>query len=119
MTSDWSVHQGQAVWAVPGAKDGVAGELLVATNSTGDFVVEFAKPPITIANAQRNGKRWQVSFPAAKRRYSGVGDGPKQIIWLKLAPALSGQADGWNFSTNANGWHLERKGESLEGFLAP
>lgn len=119
MSSDWIVRQGQAVWTPPRAKDGIAGELLVATNSNGDFVVEFAKPPITIANAQRQDARWQVEFPAQQKRYGGRGAGPSQIIWLKLAPALAGQPDGWSFSTNANGWRMERKGEVLEGFLAP
>jgi hypothetical protein len=119
MTSNWVVRQGQAVWTPPRAKDGIAGELLVATNSTGDFVVEFSKAPFTIATAQRQGARWQVAFPAEKKGYGGRGDGPSQIIWLKLAPALLGHSDGWSFSTNANGWRMERKREALEGFLAP
>jgi hypothetical protein len=120
MDANWKVQQGQAVWTPPKAKSGIAGELLVATNSTGDFVVEFSKPPIAIANAQRHGAQWQVEFPAQQKRYGGRGAGPSRIIWLHLPPALSGQSTrDWKFTTNSAGWRLEHNGESLEGFLAP
>ena len=42
-SAGWKILQGQAVWK-PKAGDGIAGELLVATNGVGNFVVEFAKP---------------------------------------------------------------------------
>src|SRR4051794_19345155 len=41
MGADWKIQQGQAVWN-PKPGQGIAGELLVATNRAGDFVVEFA-----------------------------------------------------------------------------
>lgn len=114
MTSDWKLRQGQAVW------NGIAGELLVATNTTGDFVIEFSKPPITIVNAQRSGERWQVEFPAEQKKYQGSGAGPSRIIWLRLAPALAGTASEWKITTNNVGWRMENKhGETLEGYLAP
>jgi hypothetical protein len=119
ITSDWKVQQGQAVWTPPKAKNGIAGELLVATNSSGDFIVEFSKPPITIANAQRVGKNWQVEFPGEQKSYRGRGAGPSRVIWLHLPPALAGSPGEWNFAVNANGWKLEKDGEALEGFLAP
>ena len=119
MTADWKILQGQAIWK-PQTGDGIAGELLVATNSTGDFVVEFSKPPITIAHAQRSGDRWSVQFPAQKKSYGGRGSGPSRVIWLHLPPALSGRNDKWQLTTNATGWRMEnRRGETLEGFLAP
>ena len=119
MTADWKILQGQAVWK-PQAGDGIAGELLVATNSTGDFVVEFSKPPITIAHAQRSGNQWSVQFPAQKKSYGGRGVGPSRVIWLHLAPTLNGRNDKWQLTTNSNGWRLaNRRGETLEGFLAP
>lgn len=119
ITSNWTVRQGQAVWTPPRAKDGVAGELLVATNSHGDFIVEFSKPPITIANAQRLGKTWQVEFPAEAKSYRGRGVGPSRLIWIHLPPALAGARGDWHFSTNASGWRVERKDEALEGFFEP
>ena len=119
MTVDWKILHGQAVWK-PQAGDGIAGELLVATNSTGDFVVEFSKPPFTIAHAQRYGDRWSLQFPAQKKSYGGRGAGPSRVIWLHLAPALNGRSNNWQFATNSNGWRMSnRRGETLEGFLAP
>jgi len=119
MGADWKVQRGQAVWTPPKAKGGIAGELLVATNNAGDFVVEFSKPPIAIAQAQRVGKNWQVEFPAEQKSYRGRGSGPERVIWLHLPGALAGKPGSWSFLTNASGWKLERNGESLEGFLAP
>jgi hypothetical protein len=119
VTSDWKVQQGQAVWTPPKANNGIAGELLLTTNSMGDFVVEFSKPPITIARAQRSGETWQVEFPAGGKSYRGRGNGPARVIWLHLPRALIGSPGKWGFSTNATGWKLERNGELLEGFLAP
>jgi hypothetical protein len=118
MTADWKIQQGQAVWK-PRGGSGIAGELLVATNKSGDFVVEFSKPPITIATARRSGKQWQLEFPAERKSYRGRGAGPSRVVWLRLPMALAGGESGWKVSTNTMGWRLERGKESLEGFLAP
>ena len=115
----WRILQGQAVWKPKGG-DGIAGELLVATNRVGDFVVEFAKPPITIAQAQRSGDAWKVEFPAQKKSYSGRGNGPGRVIWLRLPQALAGRDQQWLMTPDANGWRISNKrGETLEGFLSP
>lgn len=118
ITADWKVQQGQAVWK-PRGGSGIAGELLMATNSSGDFVVEFSKPPIAIASARRSGKSWQIEFPAERKSYRGRGTGPSRVVWLRLAPALAGADSSWKLSTNSNGWRIEKGAESLEGFLAP
>lgn len=119
MSADWTTLQGQAVWK-PKAGHGIAGELLLATNSLGDFVVEFAKPPITIAQAQRSGERWSFEFPAEKKSYAGRGKGPARVIWLHLAPALTGRDEHWQTATTANGWRItNNRGETLEGYFAP
>jgi hypothetical protein len=119
MSGDWKILQGQAVWK-PKAGNGIAGELLVATNSVGDFVVEFSKTPIVIAHAQRSGDRWSVEFPTQKKSFAGRGAGPARVIWLHLPPALTGRDNKWTMTTNANGWKINnRRGESLEGYLAP
>jgi hypothetical protein len=118
-SSGWKILQGQAVWK-PKAGDGIAGELLVATNRIGDFVVEFAKPPITIAHAQRSGDRWNVEFPAQKKSYAGQGSGPSRVIWLHLPPALCGKDTKWMIRTKDNGFEISNgRGETLEGFLTP
>jgi hypothetical protein len=117
--ADWKILQGQAVWRPKGG-DGIAGELLVATNLVGDFVVEFNKTPISIAHAERAGDRWDVKFPAQKKEYSGRGAGPSRVVWLRLAPALAGRDSKWQLTTNSTGWQISNgRGETLEGFLAP
>ena len=119
MSADWKTLQGQAVWK-PKPGDGIAGELLLATNSVGDFVIEFAKPPITIAHAQRSGERWSFEFPAQKKTYSGPGKGPARVIWLRVAPALLGLDKNWHATTTTNGWRItNNRGESMEGYFAP
>jgi hypothetical protein len=118
-SSGWKILQGQAVWK-PKAGDGIAGELLVATNRFGDFVVEFAKPPITIAHAQRSGDRWSMEFPAQKKSYSGRGSGPARVIWLHLPRALTGRDTKWSLTTNIDEFRMSNdRGEMLEGFLTP
>ena len=118
-SSGWQILQGQAVWK-PISGDGIAGELLVATNRAGDFVVEFAKPPITMAHAQRSGDRWTVEFPAQKKTYAGRGSGPARVIWLHLPRALVNRDTKWTMTTNSNGFRISNtRGETLEGFLAP
>lgn len=119
MSADWKILQGQAIWK-PRGGDGIAGELLLATNSVGDFVVEFGKPPITIAHAQRSGKRWSMQFPAQNKSYSGRGNGPSRVIWLRVAPALIGAEKNWRATTNVTGWTIRNeRGETLEGYFAP
>lgn len=117
--ADWQVRTGQAVWTPPGRAMGIAGELMVATNAAGDFVVEFAKPPFTIATARREEARWQVEFPAEEKRYGGRGRGPGRILWLQFVPAIQGRGGDWKFEAQEDGsWSLARKGEKLEGYLA-
>lgn len=112
VTEDWRVHTGQAIWTPKGAKAGIAGELMMATNSVGDFVVEFSKPPFTIARARRTGEQWQVDFPGEQKQFRGRGKGSSRIIWLRLPEALQkGEPRDGN-------WAIERGTEKLEGYFA-
>lgn len=120
----WNVRFGQAVWHPRPEAPELAGELMLATNATGDFVLQFSKPPLDLVVAQRSGPRWTVAFPSEGRRYGGRGRGTHRLLWLHLADALGGrslpgavafapiQGDGWSLS-NA------KTGETLEGYLAP
>lgn len=112
VTADWRVHTGQAIWTPKGAAAGIAGELMMATNSTGDFVIEFSKPPFTIASAKRMGDRWQAEFPGEQKRFGGRGKGPERIIWLRLPEALR------RVETREGIWSVERGTEKLEGYFA-
>src|SRR5688572_9619670 len=58
----WHVQQGQAIWKPTKSRQELAGELLFATNSAGDFFVQFSKSPFTLATAQMMSGQWQIEF---------------------------------------------------------
>jgi hypothetical protein len=120
----WDVGQGQAVWRTSRDAPEIAGDLLVARHRDGRTFVQFTKPPIPFAVAQRTARSWWVDFPADRRSHSGEGNPPGQILWLHLPDALAGvpfHAD-WQLIDLGNGsWRFENSssGELLEGFLQP
>jgi hypothetical protein len=120
----WSVRQGQAVWKPPGRRPEIAGDLLVATNANGDFLIQFSKVPFSIAMAEDVGGRWRIQFGANQYDRSGRGAPPGRLAWFQLPRALAGSATGprWNFQRRPDGgWRLENApgGESLEGRFFP
>ncbi|MHC1768722.1 MAG: hypothetical protein AB9869_31315 [Verrucomicrobiia bacterium] len=121
----WRVREGQAVWRPAKAKPDLAGELLVASHPSGQSFVQFAKPPFQLVTAHQTGERWQITFGANNRTFSGRGKPPPRFIWLHLAARLdSGQRppSGWRFQSEAAGqWRFENHatGETLEGYLKP
>jgi len=118
----WSVHQGQAVWKLPGGKHDIAGDVMVATDPQGRSFVQFSKSPFPLVIAQTTSSRWQVEFPAQNKRYSGPGSPPKRLIWLYLPLVLSGKAPphGWIWTNSGSNWRLHNPatGEEVEGFFA-
>ena len=121
MTVGWDIQQGQAVWYPDGESPGIAGELIVATNRTGDFVVEFSNPPLSIVEARRVGSGWAAEYAMEDRSFSGRGIMPRQIIWLHLVPGIRGESAFWNFSRAEGSWKLAHPetGERLEGYFSP
>jgi hypothetical protein len=123
----WNLRQGQAVWVSPDSTregEGVAGELLLATQSDGSSWVQFAKPPFSLFTAQRTPTQWNISFQQAHQRYGAPGTPPSKLIWFQLPNALAGETLDfpWNFQRNADDtWLLQnpKTGERLEGYLAP
>ena len=45
----WQAHQGQAVWKPSKKRPELAGDLLLATNANGNYVIQFSKIPFTLA----------------------------------------------------------------------
>ncbi|MEY2409515.1 MAG: hypothetical protein QOF48_2185 [Verrucomicrobiota bacterium] len=122
--AEWSVQQGQVVWRPDGKTDGVAGELLLASDRGGRSVVQFTKTPLPFLVAERTPATWQVHFIPMHKTYGGHGAPPARIIWLHLAAALRGEpvTPGFQFSSKpGDGWRFERSvtGETLEGYLEP
>jgi hypothetical protein len=101
------------------------GELLVGVKKDGAILVEFSKPPFTVASAQAFAGGWTVERPLERRRMSGRGRPPGHNVWFALAGALGASGvDGraWRFQPLGNGtWRLVHPvtGERLEGFLSP
>lgn len=117
------VHTGQAVWQARPHASPLAGELVLARRPGGDFFLQFSKPPLTLAEAARTGKRWRVNFPGLSREYRGRGRGTNRLLWLWLPVALDGGAlpRHVTFARTGESWRLAntRTGESLEGYLIP
>lgn len=116
-------HTGQAVWQARPHAPPLAGELVLARRPGGDFFLQFSKPPLTLAEAARTGKRWRVTFPGLSREYRGRGRGTARLLWLWLPVALDGGAlpPHVTFARSGESWRLAntRTGESLEGYLVP
>lgn len=121
---DWTVRQGQAVWCPRREGPELAGDLVLSTRPSGDFLVEFSKTPLTLVSAHRVGARWEVSFPTEGRRIRGRGAGNDRLLWLRLPDALAGKPvpAPLRFAIpGPEGWKMEnpRTGERIEGFLSP
>lgn len=115
------------MWTVPGPKrsaEGVAGELLIATQADGSCWVQFSKPPFNLVTAQRTPERWHIDFQQGRQRQSGRSAPPPRLIWFQLARALQGESlvTPWQYMREPdNTWRLSNPttGERLEGYLAP
>ena len=118
----WIVHQGQAVWRLPGGKHDIAGDVLVAIGPERKSFVQFSKSPFPLVIGQTTSNRWQVEFPPQNKHYSGPGFPPKRLIWLYLPSALEGKTvpHGWAWTNSESNWRLENRatGERLDGFFA-
>jgi hypothetical protein len=121
--ASWNIRRGQAIWRSGRDAPQIAGDLMVATRSDGESVVQFTKTPFPTVIAQSTTARWQVQFFPQNRTITGRGRPPGRFVWFQLPPALAGSslAAAWKFRRNDNGWRLENDatGESLEGYLTP
>ena len=120
----WQVQQGQAVWKPTSGRPELAGDLLLATNASGDMFLQFSKMPFPLATAQISSGQWSMDFGADKYTWHGRGEPPKRFAWFQLPSALLGtRPDGnWRFTLEPDhGWRLAnaQTGESLEGELSP
>ena len=120
----WQLHQGQALWKPTKNRPELAGDLLLATNASGDYFIQFTKIPFTLASAQVMNGAWQIQFGDGHHSWRGKGAPPKRFAWFKLPAALAGTtpAAPWTFTRRADdSWRLEnsRTGEVLEGVFFP
>ncbi len=120
----WRVMQGQALWKPSRQHAELAADLMVATNTTGDYLVQLTKDPFPLVTAEVVGGQWQIQFQAGRYSRSGHGPPPARFPWFQLPRALRGAAPGpdWRFEwLNTNAWRLENPetGERLEGAFFP
>jgi hypothetical protein len=114
----WQLRQGQALWRPSRNRPELAGDLLLAVNTNGDYLVQFSKTPFPLAAAEARGGRWQIAF--GPRAWSGRGPPPARFVWFQLPPMMEGKrvADPWQVTRRPDhSWRLENSGagESLEG----
>jgi hypothetical protein len=119
----WNVRHGQAVWRPNQRRPELAGELLVATHTNGDYLVEFTKTPFALASARQSGGTWRAEFGPGYRTWQGRGHGPRLIGWFELPRVLAGEkpSSAWRFTQANATWRLENwhTGERLEGTFPP
>jgi hypothetical protein len=120
----WRVQQGQAVWKPSKNRPELAGDLLLATNTGGNFVIQFSKTPFTLATAQVAEGAWRIEFGGGRYSWRGHGAPPSRFVWFQLpfALATTEPARPWKFMRRADdSWRLEnpRTGEFLEGVFFP
>jgi hypothetical protein len=119
----WTVRQGQAVWKAGAKAPELAGELLVATTTSGRTFVQFTKTPFSLLVAQTAGTAWEARIPMQDKRFSGRGRPPKRLLWLYLPQAMAGEPlpRQFKWAQHGDSWRLENtaEGEYIEGFFAP
>jgi hypothetical protein len=122
--SGWRVQEGQALWRPKHDFPELAGELVVASDDDGHCMIQFAKTPLPLVQAQTTRAKWRIEFPARRMGFGGALPAPTRFTWLYLPAALSGQPlpDRFHFQRKPDGgWRLEniRSGETVDGFLGP
>lgn len=120
----WRVMQGEVLWKPSRQHAELAADLMFATNSTGDYLVQLTKDPFPLVTAEVIGEKWQIQFQAGRYSRSGHGLPPARFPWFQLPRALRGAAPGpdWRFEwVNTNAWRLANPetGETLEGAFFP
>lgn len=118
----WQLRQGQAIWKPSKNRPELAGDLLLAVNTNGDFLVQFSKTPFNLAAAEMKNGAWHIAF--GPRGWSGRGPPPARFIWFQLPRLAEGKpaARRWQITRRADhSWRLEnvRAGEFLEGQFFP
>ncbi len=120
----WRVQQGQAIWKPTRTRPALAGELLLATHTNGDSLIQFDKLPFPLVSARVSGDRWQIRFGSDISAWHGRGNPSQRFVWFQLPRALAGEPlnGHWQFLPHDDGsWQFNnsRTGESLEGSLTP
>ena len=120
----WQIRQGQALWRGRTGAVELAGEFLVAVGPGGAWFVQFSKVPMTVTQAQGDGRVWQVEYPAVRRTLRGHGAYPAGFAWPQFASWVAGRTpgNGWQLTTpDAQSFRLESRvsGEHIEGVFAP
>lgn len=118
------MQQGQAVWKPEKNKPELAGEILLATNRSGNVFIQFSKTPFTLVTAQIVEDRWQIEFGSGVYRRAGHGQPPKRFVWFQLPRGLAGGQNNreWQFNRLAtNSWRVinPQTGELLEASFFP
>jgi hypothetical protein len=121
---NWHVQQGQAVWRPGRGMPEIGGDLVLAGDDSGRWLIQFDKTPMAIMSAQITSNRWLIKFPPRQMSFGGRGSGWTRFSWLYLPAALENKRlpNSMHFEHKPDGsWRLEnsRTGESVEGFLSP
>jgi hypothetical protein len=120
----WRVQQGQVLWTPQHGAPQFGGDLVLATDSNGQALIQFDKTPLAIVAAQVTPQQWQIRDPLFGYFWKGHEPASTRFVWLYLPDALAGKPlpKSLHFEQKPDGnWQLEndKTGEILEGFLSP
>ena len=120
----WRTLSGQAIWTPTRGRTELAGDLLLATNVNGDYLMQLAKTPFPLVTAENVNGRWLIEFGDHKHSWQGQGKPPSRFAWFQLPGALldGKTASSWRFEKgDMSSWRLENRqtGETLEGGFFP
>lgn len=115
----WTISEMSAAWRPASDSPELAGELLVARNTDGSRLVQFAKQGVPVVVARSGPSGWEIRSPFRSASAAGRGAAPKSIVWFRAtAPKELPEApEGWKAAASEQGgWILERPetGERLE-----
>ena len=115
----WRIQRGQAVWEAVSGRPEIAGDLLLATRTNGEFYIQFTKAPFTLVDGSFADGHWHIEYTVGQYSWSGRGTPPARFAWFELPRVLDGEEPrrGWRFTRTNDLWRLERRlgGEWLEG----
>lgn len=119
----WSIETGQVLWKMNASSPEIVGELVMASNTDGRFLLQVFKDPLPLLAAQSEAGRWQLTDVPGQRTFSGRGTPPVRAMWLHVYSSIEGTPPPapLKFQGTRAEWSLTNpiSGEVISGYMNP